>query len=330
MSQNRTATPCSRGGGADYQHQKVPKVKPCIFIHTNEKQIIGALVSKYSFERFASRKDAFDVKLVDTRNHAFLEGYESKQYLRDGLRREWNNDDLQSFTVLRFAPPEVMSYQGRSVVVDPDVFCVSDVIPLLERDMGGHALMARQRKGGVKVNDFASSVMLLDNTRLKHWQLEKNFAEMFAFERDYMDWISLKLEPAGTIGTLEPTWNDFDRLQPDTRLIHNTHRNTQPWKTGLPVDYRPPQKGGSLRPADIWHRVRSTLFGEYALLGQYKKHPDTNQERLFFALLKECVEAGIVTEDMIKDQMKKNYVRHDALDLIARTPTLVERPLFAA
>src|SRR5688500_13281001 len=89
-------------------------MKPCIFIHTNEKQIIGALVSKYSFERFASKKNAFDVKLIDTREFsAFFKGYEGKQYLRDGLHREWLNEDLQSFTVLRFAPPQLMNYEGR-------------------------------------------------------------------------------------------------------------------------------------------------------------------------------------------------------------------------
>ena len=26
-------------------------MKPCVFIHTNEKQIVGAIVPKYSFER---------------------------------------------------------------------------------------------------------------------------------------------------------------------------------------------------------------------------------------------------------------------------------------
>jgi hypothetical protein len=304
-------------------------MKPCIFIHTNEKQIIGALVSKYSFERFASKQGAFDVKLIDTRDFTFFKDYEGKTYLRDGLHREWLNEDLQSFTVLRFAPPDLMNHEGRSVVVDPDVFCVADVIPLLERDMGGKAIMARKRKG-TKDGEFASSVMLLDNAKLKHWQMEKNFAEMFAFQRDYAEWIELKLEPQGTIGVLEPTWNDFDRLAPDTRLIHNTRRRTQPWKTGLPVDYRPPEKAGSFTPENLWHRLRRSLFGEYGFLGQYQKHPDSNQERLFFGLLKECVEKGIVTQDMIKDQMTKNHVRHDALDVVARTPTLAERPLFAA
>lgn len=305
-------------------------MKPCIFIHTNEKQLVGALVSKYSFERFASDKNAFDVKLIHTKDHKFLQDHEGQMYLRDGLMREWRNDDLQSFTVLRFMPPELMGYQGRSVVVDPDVFCVQDVTPLLQKDMGGKPLMARRRKEGSKKDDFASSVMLLDNAKLKHWQVEKNFDEMFQRKRDYMDWISLRLEPAGAIGTLEPTWNDFDRLEPDTRMIHNTHRNTQPWKTGLPVDYRPPEKAGSFRPQNIWHRVRRGLFGEYAMLGQYKKHPDEKQERFFFALLKECLDKGVVTKAMVNEQMRANYVRHDALDLVAKTPTLDERPLFAA
>src|SRR5262245_722524 len=107
------------------------RMKPCIFIHANEKQIVGALVSKYSFDRFAADRSAFDVKLIHTKDYPFLAQHEGRTYLRDGLKREWMNDDLQSFTVLRFMPPEIMNYEGRSIVVDPDVFAVADVMPLL-------------------------------------------------------------------------------------------------------------------------------------------------------------------------------------------------------
>ena len=41
-------------------------MKPTIFVHTNEKQIVGAIVSKYSFERFAADPSAFEVKLIET------------------------------------------------------------------------------------------------------------------------------------------------------------------------------------------------------------------------------------------------------------------------
>jgi hypothetical protein len=65
-------------------------------------------------------------------------------------------------------------------------------------------------------------------------------------------------------------------------------------------------------------------------LGRYKRHPDSTQERLFFALLKECVVHGVVTRAMIEKEMRLNHVRHDALDVLDRTPSLGERPLFAA
>src|SRR5688572_33245332 len=109
-------------------------MKPCIFIHTNEKQIIGALVSQYSFQRFAADSSAFEVKLIRTENYPFIRTHHGRSYLRDGLQREWMSDDLQSFTVLRFMTPRLMNYEGRSLVVDHDVFCVSDIHELHASD----------------------------------------------------------------------------------------------------------------------------------------------------------------------------------------------------
>jgi len=303
-------------------------MKSCIFIHTNEKQIIGALVSQYSFKRFAADPSAFEVRLIKTEDYPFIRSHHGRSYLRDGLQRKWNSDDLQSFTVLRFMPPQLMNYEGRSLVVDPDVFCVFDVSELLGRDMKGRAILARLRNR-TKPGIYASSVMLLDNEKLRHWKVEENFEELFAFKRDYMKWIGLELERPESIGELESTWNDFDQLKPATRMVHNTRRRTQPWKTGLPVDFRPPEKAGSLKPANIFHRARRALFGEYGLLGRYQRHPDTTQERLFFALLKECIDHGMVTRQMVEKEMQLNHVRHDALEILEKTPRLRERPLFA-
>ena len=304
-------------------------MKPIVFVHTNEKQIFGAIASKYSFERFAADASAFEVRLIETGRYDWMKSYEGRPYLRDGLKRQWLNEDLQSFTVLRFAPPELMNYEGGSLVVDPDVFCISSINELLARDMQGAAIMARHRTG-TKEDAWASSVMLLDNAKLKHWDVRRNFEEMFTFQRDYMKWIMLLLEPQDSIAKLESVWNDFDRLTPETRMIHNTKRQTQPWKSGLPADFRAPESSHALTPKNIYHRVRRKLFGEYGLMGSYKTHPDPNQERLFFALLRECFDKGLVTEAMIRHEMKHNHVRHDALDLVRRTPTLDERPLFAA
>jgi hypothetical protein len=297
--------------------------KPCVFIHTNHKQWLGAVVSEYSFRRNSKHADQFDVRFIHTKDAEFMHRREGEIYLRDGDKRPWVNDDLQSFTPLRFMPPQLMGYEGRALVVDPDVFAAGDVWELLTRDMEGKALMCRPKSGSKgKRGCLASSVMLLDCAKLTHWRVEEQFDEMFAFKRDYMDWVCLKLEDPDTIGLFEEYWNDFDHLDQNTRLLHNTKRKTQPWKTGLPVDFRPADTFQLFPPRHWFRRARRALFGDYRFAGTYKAHPDPNQERFFFGLVRECLERGLITEEMLKQEMRENHLRHDALDLIRQVPPL--------
>jgi hypothetical protein len=60
--------------------------------------------------------------------------------------------------------------------------------------------------------------------------------------------------------------------------------------------------------------------GEYGLLARDQPHPDPAQETFFFGLLKELVEQGRVSETMRREQMQRKHVRHDALEVLARTP----------
>ncbi|HFD92693.1 MAG TPA: hypothetical protein ENJ22_05330 [Gammaproteobacteria bacterium] len=296
----------------------------CVFIHTNHKQIVGALVAQHALRRYSRHNDKFDVQIIHTRDYPFLREREGQEYLRDGVKRTWIYDDLQSFTPLRFMPPELMGYKGRAVVIDPDIFAVSDVWDLLSRDMGGKAIMCRMRAGPKGFIDrcWASSVMLLDCARLTHWRVEEQFNEMFELKRDYARWICLKLEPRDSIGVLEDEWNDFDKLSSETRMLHNTRRLTQPWKAGLPIDWRPAEKFRLFPPLGWLMRARRKLFGEYALLGSYRRHPDIKQEQLFFGLLRECLEQGTVTEEMLRTEMQQNHVRHDAFEVLEQTPPL--------
>ena len=69
-------------------------------------------------------------------------------------------------------------------------------------------------------------------------------------------------------------------------------------------------------------RKRREWFGDYALLGRYVRHPDPAQERYFFGLLRECVERGVVSEDLLREEMQRQHLRGDALDVLARTAPL--------
>ena len=90
-------------------------MKPCVFIHTNQKQYLGALVSLHSMKRNSRHADEFDVKLIEYETYQdFFAKYEGRTYSRDGDSRVWDKEDLQSFTPLRFMPPELMGYEGRA------------------------------------------------------------------------------------------------------------------------------------------------------------------------------------------------------------------------
>ena len=280
--------------------------------------MLGALVSRYSLRKRSAHADQFDVKLVEVKDHPCMLEREGQLYRRDGEMRPWLNDDLQSFTPLRFTPPQLMGYEGRAVIMDPDIFAIGDIWELLQRDMAGAAIVCRPKTGRKgRQGAFASSVMLLDCAQLKHWQFESNFAEMFEpVKRDYMDWISLKLERPGSIGALENQWNDFDHLDDNTKLLHNTKRKTQPWKTGLKIDYRPADTFQLFPPRHWLRRGRRALFGDYKFAGTYDAHPDPNQESFFFNLVREALEDGELSESVLQDEIAQGHLRPDAMQLV--------------
>ena len=280
-------------------------MKPTVFIQANDRQMLGARISAHSYRRNARDPGAFDVRIIDIRDHPRLL-QRGQTILRGGHIRDWDPDDLQSFTPLRFYPPQAMGFDGLAVVTDPDIFGIGDVGELFERDLAGKAIWAVARPGHNQCDDYiATSVMLLDCARLGHWQFDKELDDLFAHRFDYIDWIELKREDPATIGLLEPEWNDFDSLSPQTKLLHTTKRRTQPWKTGLPVDY-------TLRESGWFDAVRRLRRR------RYEQHPDRRQEALVYSLLADMLDTGEITKAELVEEMAANHIRHDSLELVDR------------
>ena len=147
----------------------------CVFIQANDKQWLGAVVAEYALRRNSKHDDKFDIRIMHYDDFPFLHVREGDTFLRDGGKRIWVKDDLQSFTLTRFLPPQLMDYQGRSLVIDPDVFAVGDVWELLSRDMEGKAIMCRPKSGAKgKRGCLATSVMLLDNASSRTGRSKNN------------------------------------------------------------------------------------------------------------------------------------------------------------
>ena len=53
-------------------------MKPCVFIHTNHRQIIGALVARHALKRNSRHPEAFDVRIIHSKDHPFLAAREGR------------------------------------------------------------------------------------------------------------------------------------------------------------------------------------------------------------------------------------------------------------
>lgn len=231
---------------------------------------------------------------------------EGQSFLRGGAKLPWDPDDLQSFTPLRFAPPGLMGHRGRALVTDPDCFAVGDTGELLLGHMGGKAIRAvRQAWRRNEDPHWASSVMLLDCAKLGHWNLDRMLDRLFGHDFDYQSWNRLEHEDQSTIGQLGSEWNSYDMLTRQTGILHTTNRRTQPWKTGLPVEY-------------TFYDKSSLAFLRRLRRPRYRRHPDENQEAFVYSLLAEMIDLGLVTAIELLLEMAANHIRHDSLELIDR------------
>jgi hypothetical protein len=302
-------------------------MKPTLFIHTSKHEILAAKVALYSHLLISENTDHFDVKIIQIEDEPYIMGMHGRSLIRNGREGAWYNDVPQSFLPLRFIVPKLMNYKGRAVLTDPDVFAVEDIYELLTKEMGSCSILCRTHGRGVKGRN--SSVMLLDCEALENWTWEDKLDDLFSGRLDLQDWITLQTENPASIGDLEEKWNHYDKLDKSTKLLHNTNQITQPWKTGLP--YNPDNMSNHIKRQDKQGIVEKVMQfrgkGKKAMLSAlkntllvgeprvYKKHPDSNQELLFFAFLKDALQSGFITSDFVRLQIKQGYVRPDILHM---------------
>jgi hypothetical protein len=287
--------------------------KPTVVIHTSDAQMIAAQVAAHSLTSRSKNADRFHVRFLRLEETPHLERH-------DGARFVWwpgdqpstyRRRDLQAFAPLRRLVPELLGFRGRALLLDPDVFAIGDVYDLLTRDMDGKAILCRrQRRTHAGQPLYSSAVMLLDCEKLTHWRWHDDVDAIFRCERPLGPWFALLDEPPEHIGLIENAWNDLDTLTDATKLLHTTEIATQPWKTGLPADYH---EYAPRWPEPI-EAVRRAMRSSWP---RYRPHPDPRQERVFFALLKECVDQGTITHRSLRRAMRRNHLRKDALEILA-------------
>jgi len=279
------------------------RVTQRIFIQANNNQLIAAKVAKYALEtRGRAREHGASVALLNVEEMQPFRAFDGSTYLRGGKRNRFDLRTMQSFTLSRFMPPELMRFSGRALVIDPDVFALADIGELLDSDLQDNAIAACRCDLG-----WETSLMLLDCAKLTHWRIGEILAALKDQSVDYYDLIFLRSEK--DVLELPDEWNSLDVIRPETKMLHTTVKGTQPWKTGLLL-------GGKPRPL-FGVIPRPPLRRLFIKPARFQPHPEPDVERAFMDLLKEALAAGAVTNAEIDDAIKQEFVRPDIRARIA-------------
>jgi hypothetical protein len=279
-----------------------------LFIQTNNKQILGALVSRHSIQSKLKETSRVTVTILNVDDMEFFKEFDSTNYLFTPTEtRKYSKTDLQSFTLSRFMPPKIMNYEGVAVVIDPDIFALSNVEELFDLPNEKHALWACTKKGA-----WDTSVMVLNCAQLRHWDVSDLLTQLRNKELTYTDLITLRSEK-NPIGELPRIWNELDTFNAETKMIHMTGRLTQPWKTGLPIDFTRNKMKKVLGVIPREPILR--MMGKYP--SHYLPHPHKEVEELFFKLAKSALTDGAITEELVLKEIEAGHVRSDLLERVS-------------
>lgn len=277
-----------------------------IFICTNDNQLIGAKVAKYSIIKRSSFKEK-DITILNEKEVPEMQPFFSKPYLRNKKMCIFDKNDMQSFTLLRFHIPKVMGYEGSALVIDPDIFLVREGLnQAKEFFLSSDAHICARR--GLQKNSWASSVMFISCNKLKHWSVEEMIYQMQQGKLDYDNLINLR-DGKLLIHQLDSKWNEFDEIKHNTILLHTTEKITQPWRTKLKLNSSIPPIFKIFPRAPIYK-----LFGKDLTIG--REHPSQGVSNFFFNELSECVKNGYISHEFIQSSVEKNYLRSDILSII--------------
>ena len=287
------------------------------FIHTNYKQLLAAKVSRFnSMENFSSP----NVEIINIEDYIDVEKFNNKTYLRNGIETKWDKDDLQSFTLLRFIIPEISNYQGISIVTDPDVFLLKDFNETIFKYKDNDLTVRRVvNQDNPKKNYLESSIMIFNNHKFKFTNIGQILELLFSHELDYKDLIHLEYYKRNGIEIFEAdeNFNSFDQFNEKTEFLHTTNRITQPWKTGLKVDFY--KYKFDYGESSFVTRMLNKIYGNIKNIifpKKYLPHPNKSVADLFNTLFAEALKSGFISQKEIHENIKKKFISKNYLKFL--------------
>jgi len=194
-----------------------------IFVGADRSQLLAVAVLEHSIRRHTERR----VRLCPLIDLDLPEPEDPRQGSRT------------NFSFARFAIPELKRFQGKALYLDADMQVFRDIgelwdIPLegatvaIQEELPEHAVEGH-KQGAPAKRVKQSSVMLIDCARA-HWDVNEIVGGLdgrYTYEQLMYE---LCILPESEIRYAVPfVWNSLEHYDLDTRLIHYTDMDTQPW-----------------------------------------------------------------------------------------------------
>ena len=198
-----------------------------VYVGTDRSQLLAVAVLEHSIRRHTHRPvqvcPLIDLDLPEPRD------------IRQGSRT--------NFSFARFAIPELAGYQGRALYLDADMLVFRDIgelwdIPFegcsvaIQEGVPEHAV-AHEKAGAPKARVKQCSVMLIDCARAR-WDVHRIVAGLdgrYTYEQLMHE---LCILPESEVAYSVPfAWNSLEHFDSETRLIHYTDMDTQPWVNAI-------------------------------------------------------------------------------------------------
>lgn len=201
-----------------------------VFIGSGEASLLERKVLMYSLRKNSRRE--LDIRVFNgTHNSVEREGA-LPMAAPMPLRVKYYN--VTEFSNYRFLIPQLCGYSGRAIWLDSDMVCLGDIGELFDTPMEDLDLLAKaEAYGEAQTAQWGLSVALFDCVRCR-FDIDRYFEEIEQGQYGYGDLHQMTPKFLAKhplkVGPLDPRWNEFDRYDSDTRLIHYTNLFTQPWK----------------------------------------------------------------------------------------------------
>ena len=274
-----------------------------VLIQSNKFQKIAAEVARYSF----IKQGIADVEIINLEENDILVKNFGKKYLRNGKLTTFDNNDLQSFTLLRFIPTK-LKINDYCLIVDPDIFAIKNPISEIDKILDNNTDIYC-----TKISDKLRTEVMILNLKKNIWNFDSLIDDLFNKRIDYSDLMNLKFINNKRIKIIDSKFNDHDKINENTIFLHTSNRLTQPWKEGLEINF----KNHYSKIYIIKNYIKFIIGKKYdqkIISNKFIRHPDEKITRIVKNLFEEAYEENFININKIKTALFNKSISQKFFD----------------